>query len=118
MRWYIASLAWALTTIPCLAESNTVALPATGPVSVNVSYNLQLPAGPGPDTAELLSRAERDARKSMYMLTSKECEDLLATIASSCQITAINVSTQINRYPGQVPTLYISSNVSMQIALK
>ena len=118
MRCFFAALTLALTAAPALAESNAIALPATGPVNVNVSYNLQLPAGPGPDTAELLSSAERDARKSMYTLAAKECEALLATIASSCQITAINVSTQINRYPGQVPTLYISSNVSMQIALK
>ena len=118
MRCAFAALALALTAAPAFAESNTMALSATGPVSVNVSYNLQLPAGPGPDTTELLSSVERNARKSMYTLAAKECEDLLATIASSCQITAINVSTQINRYPGQMPTLYISSNVSMQIALK
>jgi len=116
MRCAFAALALALITAPAFAESNTMALPAVGPVSVNVSYNLQLPAGPG--TAELLSSVERNARKSMYTLAAKECEALLATIASSCQITAINVSTQINRYPSQVPTLYISSNVSMQIALK
>jgi hypothetical protein len=118
MHWFFSALALALTAAPVLAESTAMTLPATGPVSVNVSYNLQLPAGPGPETAELLSGAERGARKSMYTLAAKECGDLLATIASSCQITAINVSTQINRYPGQVPTLYISSNVSLQIALK
>jgi len=118
MRCVFVALAVALIGVPALAESNTMALPAVGPVSVNVSYNLQLPAGPGPDTAELLSSAERDARKSMYTLAAQECGDLLATIASSCQITAINISTQINRYPGQVPTICINSNVSMQIALK
>jgi hypothetical protein len=33
-------------------------------------------------------------------------------------VTGINISTQVNSYPGQPPTLYVNSNVTLQITLR
>lgn len=42
----------------------------------------------------------------------------LATIASECSLTGINISTQVNSYPGQAPTLYLNSGATLQITLR
>ncbi len=42
----------------------------------------------------------------------------IATIALTCTITNINVSTQINRNYGQPPQIYANASVAMQVLLK
>jgi hypothetical protein len=54
----------------------------------------------------------------MYERAARECDDLKATIALACQITGINVSTQITRNPGTPSQVYVSANVQMQVTVK
>lgn len=84
--------------------------------SVNTSYSLQMPVTGDTDVAA--TDQERSLKRSLYERAARECEDLKATIALTCQITSINVSTQINRHAGSPPQLYVSSNVQMQITAK
>jgi hypothetical protein len=113
----LALLCAALMTAPAIAEESAVTtVVPPGPVSVNISYTINAPLTAM--TPEAVTAEDRQYRKAMYERASGECADLLATIAASCQLTNIGVSTQVNRYPGQPATIYVSTNVTMQIALK
>jgi hypothetical protein len=85
-------------------------------ISVNTSFNLQMPATGSADTA--VTDQERSLKRSLYERAARECDDLKASIAMTCQITGISVSTQISRNPGAPPQIYVSSNVQMQITVK
>jgi hypothetical protein len=87
-----------------------------GGVSVSTSYNISAPmtsAGVKDQDAE-----DRAYRAQMYKKSAAECADLLATIAESCTITGITVSTQINRSPGVPDSMYATGSVTMQVELK
>jgi hypothetical protein len=101
---------------PALADDKAVAAATGGPVGVNVNYSLTVPL----DTSSAKSQEdqERAYLKAMYVRSAKECVDLLATIAASCQITNVSASTQITSYPGQPATIYVNASVTMQIAMK
>lgn len=89
---------------------------AREPINASVSYTLNLPLADG---ALLVDAANNRAyKRSLYQKAASECEDLLATIAKSCQITNIGVSTNENRYAGQPATLYVSVNVNMLVTPK
>lgn len=63
--------------------------------------------------------AEEDAyRQRLYVRAVKECEGLLASIAKSCVITNVSVSTQVNSSPGQPDYLYGTASISMTVELK
>lgn len=63
--------------------------------------------------------AEEDAyRQRLYVRSVKECEGLLATIAKTCEITNVSVSTQVSSSPGQPDYLYGTANISMNVELK
>ena len=90
---------------------------AAGPaIWVNTSYSLQIPADSDADAR--ITEQEKTLKRSMYERAARECEDLKATIAQTCQVTSINVSTQINRNPGTPTQIYVSTNVQMQVTIK
>jgi hypothetical protein len=109
----------------CLRALTAAALLATlaGPVFaagptiwVNTSYSQQMPVDAEADNR--ITEQEKTLKRSMYERAARECEDLKATIAQTCQITSINVSTQINRAPGAPSQIYVTSNVQMQVTIK
>jgi hypothetical protein len=117
----IALLALCLAT-PAMADltMGTPAAPAGGPpggpVAVNVSYAINetiLSTAP-----EALAALDAAHRKTLMLRAEGECAAFLATIATDCAVTGINISTQVNSYPGQPPALYVNSNVSLQITLR
>jgi hypothetical protein len=87
-----------------------------GGVAISTSYNISAPmksVGVADQDAE-----DRGYRVQMYRKSAAECADLLATIATSCTITGITVSTQINRSPGVPDSMYATGSVTMQVELK
>ena len=85
-------------------------------VQVGASYNIQA-AIAGTTDADIAAQEHR-LKRAMYERGARECAELLATIARNCAITGINVSTQINQTYGQPQTIYVNSNVNMQVTLK
>jgi len=82
--------------------------------STSISVNAPMA---GADAAA--KEAEEDAyRQRLYVRAVKECNGLMATIAKSCVITNVSVSTQVNANPGQPDYLYGSANISMTVELK
>jgi hypothetical protein len=105
----------ALVSCPALAD-DMAAVPPGGPVAVNVSYAINetiLSTAP-----EALAAMDAGHRNTMMQRAEAECAGFLATIATDCAVTGINISTQVNSYPGQPPTLYVNSNVTLQITLR
>ena len=85
-------------------------------IQVSASFSAQVIATT--DNDAMMAQQERTLKRSMYERAARECDDLRATIALTCTIGNMNVSTQINRSYGQPPSLYVNSSVSMQITLK
>ena len=108
----------ACLTFPAFADEIAVATPAIpgGPVAVNISYAVNENLVSTDPAA--IEKLDADHRATMLGRANSECATLLATIATDCAVTAINISTQVNNYPGQPPTLYVNSNVTLQITLK
>lgn len=115
----ILGLSLALMAVPLasLAQDRTTGEPAVpAGIMFNTSISLNLPLMAADQVGKL---AEEEARrKELYARSVRECEILLESIAASCTITGINVSTQTNISPGQPDYLYASSNIAMQVDLK
>ncbi len=115
------TLALGLILIPGLALAEdltadpTMGAGASG-IAINTSISLNLPVLA---TDPIARAAEEIAlRRDLYQRSVGECSLLKETVAVSCEITAINVSTQINSNPGQPDYIYASSNITMQVDLK
>lgn len=119
MRHFAPILALTLIlSVPGRAEdlaANVTAVASSGtPFNTSISLNLPLTAT---DSAGRL--AEEDShRKAIYARSVRECDLLLDSVARTCVITGVSVSTQITSNPGQPDYLYVSSNISMQVELK
>lgn len=85
-------------------------------VQANASFSAQIMAGSDNDAQ--ITEQEKNLKRAMYERAGRECADIMASVATSCSITGINVSTQVNRNYGQPPTIYVSSSVTMQVTLK
>lgn len=85
-------------------------------VNVSVSFNTQTPL-PDLGEAAVTERQER-ARRSIYRLASQECVLLKDTIARTCRLTNINVSTQIQQYDNQSPILYVNGSANFAVTLR
>lgn len=121
MRALILSLALAAGPHAAIAQDQSTAPVAevaatAGGVMFNTSISLNLPLL-GADPAA--KQAEEEAhRKELYARSVRECDILLESIAKSCTITGISVSSQTNSSPGQADYLYASSSIAMQVELK
>jgi hypothetical protein len=83
-------------------------------VTTSISLNQPL-AAIGPEAKQ----AEEDAyRRSLYQRSTQECAILLETIAERCELTSMNISTQISSSPGQSDFLYATANITLQVDLK
>lgn len=107
-RLLLVTLISLMAAAPALAQKQTI--------QVSASFSAQVLASS--ENEALLATQERTLKRSMYERAARECDDLRATIALTCAITNMNVSTQINRGYGQPPTLYVNSSVTMQVTLK
>ena len=104
-------------TSTAVAVRDNIAAVAVGEgIQVNSSFNTQIFVAN--ETDAQIQEQERTLKQSMYERVTGECELLRASIALSCRMTAISMSTQISSSPGSPATLYVNANVSMEITLK
>lgn len=89
---------------------------ASETIQANASFSAQIVVAV--DDEVKITEQEKSLKRAMYERSARECTDILASIATSCSITGISVSTQVNRTYGQPPTIYVNSNVTMQVTLK
>lgn len=117
--------ATAVATVLLIAAASTPAasskisrhIPGHNTVNVNVSLNMTIPLAD--DSTETIAAAQVDGRKILYRLATTECPILLETIAETCRLTNLNVSTQIRRQNAANPiSLYVNGNAQFAISLK
>ena len=114
MRLTVLVLA-ACLPVAALAEE-VMGQTAAASIMFNTTFGLNLPLLAADRDGKI---AEEDAyRRGLYARTVGECAALLETIAKSCVVTSVNVSTQINSNPGQADYLYATANIAMQVELK
>ena len=66
-----------------------------------------------------IAESQKSGRLSLYRLARDECDVMKAVIAEACQLSNLNVSTQIQNYNNQNPVmLYINGNANFTISLK
>jgi len=86
-------------------------------VNVNISFNSQVPLADTSD--EAIARTQRTSRRFIYKMAIKECAELKETIAETCRLTNLNVSTNVQRRSGNNPvTLNLNGNAQFSISLK
>ncbi len=86
-------------------------------VHVNVSFNSQIPLADTSDGA--IANTQRTGRRFIYRMAVKECTVLKETIAETCRLTNLNVSTNVQNQSGNNPVmLNLSGNAQFAISLK
>ncbi|MGH6907268.1 MAG: hypothetical protein ACREDX_05350 [Aestuariivirga sp.] len=99
-----------------LLAAASPALAGGAAIQTNASFSAQVVATADNDAE--ISQQEKGLKRAMYERAAREYDNLRTSIAISCSITGINVSTQINRNYGQPPNIYVNSSVTMQVTLK
>ena len=86
-------------------------------VHVNVNFSVQLPlSNLKPETVD---RAREDGRRRFYRFAESECKVLLATIAATCRLANVNVTTRMReRYNQPQPRLDLNGSARYFITLK
>ena len=113
----LAGTAAAGETVTAVASDRAfTAAAGGGAIQVNSSFNTQVFVAN--ETEPQIQEQERSLKQSMYERATGECELLRASIALSCRMTGISVSTQINSSPGSPATLYVNTYVNMEVRLK
>jgi len=119
MRRVVPLLPLALAlALPALAQDSPdpAAAGALSGIVFNTSFSVNLPLTATDPAGKL---AEEDGHRSaLYIRSVEECALLLATIARTCAVTGVGVTSQVNSGPGQPDFLYISANVTMDVELR
>jgi|GEM_PF-1988141 len=86
-------------------------------VNVNVSFNSQVPLADTSDDA--IADTQRTGRRFIYRMAVRECAVLRETIAQTCRLTNLNVSTNVQLQPNRSPPmLNLNGNAQFAISLK
>ncbi len=113
----LMAAALGLTSISSQGEARSLSASVSAIVNINVSFDMQMPlAG---NEMKTLSDAQIRGRKMIYAQAVTECPVLLDTIAATCRLTRLNVSTRVNRQnPGQEPFLHLNGNAQFAVTLR
>lgn len=112
------ALAAALSaSAPASAKARSMQLHGAYPINVNVSFNTQVPL---PDLREeTITASHKAGRKFIYRMGRDECAVLVATIAKTCRLTNLNISTRVQNNNNRGPVkLQINGNATFSISLK
>lgn len=114
--WAIAILA-PTAVLAASAAAKSMPLYGDQPVSVNVGFSTFLPL---PDLSDqTLASAQTTGRSVIYRLARDECAVLKSTIARTCRLTSISVSTRIDEHDNGRPLkLYLNGNAQFAITLE
>ena len=102
---------------PASASMRSSLLQGPDIVNVNVSFNSQIPLVDTSDDA--IASTQRKGRRFIYRMAVKECAVLKETIAETCRLTNLNVSTNVQLQPNRSPPmLNLNGNAQFAISLK
>ncbi len=128
MRMFGSLMVPVLTGVAIIALSATMMAPASASmrssllqgseiVNVNVNFNSQVPLADTGDDA--IANTQRKGRRFIYRMAVRECAVLKETIAETCRLTNLNVSTNVQLQPNRSPPmLNLNGNAQFAISLK
>ncbi len=118
LKTILATIMLVAVASPPAASSRIVSpIPGHNVVNVNVSMNMEIPLADA--NADTMAEAQIQGRKMLYRLATSECPILKETIAKTCRLTNLNVSTQIRRNNNVTPvSLYLNGNAQFAVTLK
>ncbi len=85
-------------------------------VNVSISFNSQSPLTETSEKA--IAAIQKMGRKLIYKMAREECETLQSTIAETCTLTNLNVSSQLRQQHNRPNSLYINGSAQFSITLK
>lgn len=85
---------------------------------VDISVTYQFFISGQAETLEEQAKLSDQGRRAIYALLGRECDALLETIASSCEISRANVNSQINRMRSRRRGVRVSGSATYRIKFK
>lgn len=85
-------------------------------VNVSINFNSQSPLTETSEKA--IAAIQKMGRKLIYKMAREECETLRTTIAKTCSLTSLNVTSQVRQNNNQPTSLYINGSARFAITLK
>ncbi len=85
-------------------------------VNVSINFNSQSPLTETSEKA--ISMLQKMGRKMIYRMAREECETLRSTIAKTCSLTSLNVSSQVRQQHNRPNSLHINGSAQFAITLK
>ena len=85
-------------------------------VNVSFSFNSQSPLTETSEKA--IAAIQKMGRKMIYKMAREECETLRSTIAKTCSLTSLNVSSQLRQQHKRPNSLHINGSAQFSITLK
>ncbi len=85
-------------------------------VNVSINFNSQSPLTETSEKA--ISAIQKMGRRLIYKMAREECETLLSTIAQTCSLTSLNVSSQVRQQHSHPNSLHINGSARFAITLK
>lgn len=86
------------------------------PTIISVQYMIRLPLKS--DDTDEQQRVMEEGRKQLYVIGSKECATILATLASKCTLSSLNVQSNLNRQRSEDNSVTLSASAQYQVELK
>ncbi len=111
-----------LAAAPAVAEradmGSRAMLNSAGNDNVRVQVHVTFFVEGAADDSDASLRAQEDARRKLYESAARECDVLLATIASACRVESINININRNYRPRQGDGFNVSGNFGFRVTLK
>lgn len=112
-----AAAGLALAGVDADAKARSMSVHDAGNISVNVSFNTQMPLADMSD--KTMAATQKRGRIFVYNMAKQECETLLATIAATCRLVNMSVSAQVRNQHNNNPIyIYLNGNARYMITLK
>jgi hypothetical protein len=110
-------LALSLLIVPTSAQQYGPSNFGKGGAEVRVSYSIRVPLKGDDENSQ--SETMQQGRRMLYEMSAKECELILATIASSCKLEGLNIQANVMRQSRRDDdALSLSANARFRIELK
>lgn len=103
-------------SLPLAAQTVSTRNYLKRPTTVSVQYMLRLPLK-SDDVAEQ-EKVMETGRRRLYEIGAKECEAILATLASSCTLSSLNVQSNNYRQRNEDNFVTLTANAQYQIEVK
>lgn len=109
-------IALAIGAFPASAQRYPSGTFGKGETKIAVSYSIRVPLKD--DSEEAQAEAMQRGRRMLYEMSAKECELILATIATSCRLEDLNVQSSVRRVRSKEEDLSLSANARFAVVMK